>query len=314
MLKPRLFGSLILVYVIFFKLWEFLGATGSLTVGSGLHLQGFKDLFGHVLFMLFGLVLLSYVIGGIGLILMRAWSAIIVFYAAIIEAFIVLSLAAMLLYAVAEETHEALENLTVFSVLPVLFFLVIPAGIAYVARSLQKNPELWQRSQQQTVDHHETGRGVQSGMHQPAWIHQTFKLIIFTGLLLPAIMAFIVMNSTDLKGDQVNVSGFDLFIFILGTVLFALPYIILAFIARSVLSNALEEGGYKPVKRLFLIAGVFLGVTVFIAWNLFSYFQNTEGAAVLIFAPFVTIFAALPGVVAGAVVGLLSYFLWRHFR
>lgn len=314
MLRPRLFGSLILVYVILYKVWEFLGVTGAVSISDITDLQSFKDLFGSVLVLLFGFILISYLVGALGLIRMRTWSAKVVYYAALTDVFIALFLATYFINVVAKGTHVGLGNLTVIAALPVLIITVIPAGIAYVAWNLKKSPEMWQLSERKKAGDYETIRGVESIKQKPVWVQKIFKLIIYTGLVLPAIMAFVVINSSGLQGTLTSVFGFDLFFFILGAVFFSLPYVIFAFIARSVLMTSLEEGGYKPVKRLFVIVGVYIGVTVFIAWNLFTFFQNTEAAAVLVFAPFVTIFGALPGVVVGAVFGFLAYSVWRRSR
>lgn len=309
MFSPRLFGSFILLYVSLFKFWEFLGFVGGATLGGRI-----SGTIGYALLILLGFVLLSYIVGGLGLIMRRTWSATVVFYAAIVEAAIILFGATAILYAVLEGTQVSLGNLTVLSVLPILMYLVIPGGIAYVARSLQKKPELWQPSQQKSAGELETGYAIQVEPQQPAWLRKTFWVITVTGLVLPAIMGMIVTTLLLSQGKQAEVSGYDLFFFIFGTVLFALPYIVLSFIARSILMKAVADGGYQPVKRLFVIAGIFLGMTLFIAWNLFTYFRHGETAAVLILAPFIPFFAALPGAIVGAVVGLSGYFLWRRTR
>lgn len=247
MFSPRLFGSFILLYVSLFKFWEFLGFVGGATLGGRI-----SGTIGYALLILLGFVLLSYIVGGLGLIMRRTWSATVVFYAAIVEAAIILFGATAILYAVLEGTQVSLGNLTVLSVLPILMYLVIPGGIAYVARSLQKKPELWQPSQQKSAGELETGYAIQVEPQQPAWLRKTFWVITVTGLVLPAIMGMIVTTLLLSQGKQAEVSGYDLFFFIFGTVLFALPYIVLSFIARSILMKAVADGGYQPVKRLFL--------------------------------------------------------------
>lgn len=286
----------------------------STTGGGRVDLQNISGLLGYALIAIFGLVLLSYAIGGLGLVFTRRWSATIVFYAAIIEATLLLLGAGVFLYVVIDGTHVSLGNLTPLNVLPILLLLVFPFGIAYVARSLQKKSDLWQLPQQESTDELKTSHKVKSGSLQPAWLQKIFWVVIGTGLLLPAVIALFVVTLLIVQGEQFDIRVDDLFLFVLGTVLFALPYILLAFIARAILRKALTEGGYKPIQRLFVLTGIFFGITVFIAPNLFTYFRHGETAAVLIFAPFAPFMAALPGVVAGAFVGLIGYTLWKLFK
>lgn len=311
MLKPKLLGSLILLYVILYKLWEFTVVVMGAIPGGRLPPETLAVVLGYTLIGLFGLVLLSYATGSVGLFLRRRWSAVVVFYTAIVEATILLCAGALFLYMVIVRSVGDLPPVTV---LPLLLLLVFPVGFAFAARSLRKNPELWQPPQKELIDKAEPIDTIQVDVIQPAWLQKIFWTVVGTGLFLPVILALLVMTVSLVQGEPFDLSGDDLFVLMLGTVLFALPYIVLAFIVRAVLRRALKEGGYEPVQRLFLLAGIFFGMTAFIVPNIYSYFSNAEAVEVLIFAPFVPFMAALPGVVAGAIVGLIAYSVWKLSR
>ena len=311
MLKPKLLGSLILLYVILYKLWEFSTVVNSLSPGGRLVPETSMVVLGYTLVTVFGLILLSYTTGSVGLFLRRRWSAVVVFYTAIAEATILLCAGVLFLYKV---IGGSVGGIPPIAVLPLLLLLVFPVGFAYAARSLRKNPELWQPPQKELIDAAEPADKIQADMIRPALLQKIFWIVVGTGLLLPVVLALFVMAVSLAQREAFDLSGDVLFVFVLGTVLFALPYIVLAFIVRAVLKRALKEGGYKPVQRLFVLTGIFLGMTAFIVPNLYTYFGNAEAVAVLIFAPFVPFMAALPGVVAGAIVGLIGYFVWKITR
>ncbi|MGB5677770.1 MAG: SUMF1/EgtB/PvdO family nonheme iron enzyme [Gammaproteobacteria bacterium] len=311
MLKPKLLGSLILLYVILYKLWEFAVVVMSSRPGGRLVPETSQVVLGYTLVTLFGLVLLSYTTGSVGLFLRRRWSAVVVFYTAIVEATILLCASVLFLYMV---IGGSVGGIPPISVLPLLLLMVFPVGFAYAARSLRKNPELWQPPKKELIDMAESADRIQADVIRPAWLQKIFWTVIGTGLLLPVIMALFVMTVALVQGEPFDLSGDALFVLILGTVLFALPYIVLAFIVRAVLRRASKEGGHKPVQRLFLLAGIFFGMTAFIIPNLYTYFGSAEAVATLMFAPFVPFMAALPGVVAGAIVGLIAYFVWKITR
>jgi formylglycine-generating enzyme required for sulfatase activity len=311
MLKPKLLGSLILLYVILYKLWEFTVVLMGARPSGRVDPENYLVVLGYALIALFALVLLSYTSGSVGLILRRRWSAVVVFYTAIAEATILLCAGVLFLYMV---TGGSVGGIPPIAVLSLLLLLVFPVGFAYAARSLRKNPELWQPPQKELIDMAKPADRIQADVIRPAWLKKIFWTVVGTGLLLPVILALFVMAASLAQGEAFDISGDDLFVFVLGTVLFALPYIVLAFIVGAVLRRALKEGGHKPVQRLFVLSGIFLGMTAFIVPNLYTYFGNAEAAAVFMFAPFVPFMAALPGVAAGAIVGLIAYFVWKLTR
>lgn len=314
MLKPRLFGSLILLYVVLYKLWEYSVIIFSAIGGSFGSSENIKVALGYVLISVPGLVLASYIIGGFGLILIRKWSASLVFFAAIIDATLILLGVGLFLYVIMAGTVASVSSLTPLNVLPFLFLLVFPLGIAYVARIQRQVSEIWQRSQQEADDELKASHEEQTRQMLSVWPQKSFWVVIFTGLMLPMVLAMLVIIQELWQGGTFDITGDDLFVFILGTVFFALPYIVFAFIVRAMLQNAWQEGGDKPIKRFFVLTGIFLGMTLFIIPNLYSYFSSGEAVAVLIFAPFVPFIAVLPGVVAGAFVGLIAYYLQRTFK
>lgn len=156
---------------------------------------------------------------------------------------------------------------------------------------------------------------------RPDLIKKVFWAVIGTGLVLPAVLALLAIAVSLVEGKAVDISGIDLFVFVLVTVLFSLPYIVLGFIARAVLRKAFEEGGDKPAQRSFLLAGIYLGMTVFIALTQYACFTDADAAAVFIevmvvpiFAPLLLFEIALPGIVIGAIVGLIAHSVWKFFR
>lgn len=316
MLKPRLLGSLILFYLVFYKLWEFTVVMSGATPGGRVDPESYLVVISYALIALFGLVLLSYTTGSVGLFLKQKWSAVVVFYTAISDATItVLLLAGALFMSMTIERPVAdLSPLGVLGVLPFLLLPVFPIGLGYAARSLRKNPELWQAPKKESSDMAEPADITRADGVQPAWLQKIFWTVLGTGLLLPVALALIMMLVSLVQDKPFAVSGDALFIFSLCAVLFALPYVVLAFVVRAVLRRGWQEAGYRPVRRLFVTAGIFVGMTTLIAPIQYACLGDAEIAAVLMFAPFWPFTTALPGVVAGAIVGLIAYSVRDVYR
>lgn len=308
MLKPKLLGSLILLYLVLYKLWEFsvvlMGAQPTVHTGPA----SYSAVLGYVLIVLFGIVLLSYSVGSVGLLVRRKWSAVVVFYTAIVEATILLLGGAVFLYA---KISGSFGDVPPWGILPLLLLLLFPAGIGYAARNLRNNPDLWQTPTKTTPSSFESADQMREGVIRPAILPKAFWTVVATGLLLPTILALIVMA---VLGRGFHIDGGDLFLFLLVTVPFALPYIVLAFIGRAELRKAFEEGGYKAVQRSYVLAGIFVGMTTYFAPTLYHSFAYREAAAVLLYAPFAPFIVALFGVVVGAIVGQIAYSAWKYLR
>ena len=308
--KPRLLGSLIIFYLVgLYKLWElFIIFVVMRAVPIGrIDTEGFVAVSDYALIALYGPILLFYGIGSAGLLFKRGWSAGVVFYAAIVEATVLL---AVLLYG---SFDALLGNLPPLSVLPLWLLLVFPAGFGYAARKLRKNPELWQAPQEIPANSTEPFEQVQASATRPALLQKIFWIIVGTGLLQPALLGLITKAVSLVRGEATHVSESDLLILLLGTPLFALPYIVLALIGRPVLRRAFQEGGDKQVRKAFILAGVFFGMTASVAPSLYSFFSTPEALAVLILAPIAPFSIALPGIVVGAVVGLVAHSGWKFF-
>jgi hypothetical protein len=304
MLKPRLLGSLILGYILFYKLWELTLILSGVRPGGRGDSESDLAIIGYVLLALFALILLSYASGSVGLFLRKKWSASVVFYAAIGEATTLLLAGTMFTYFT---VGRSVASLTPLDILPFLLLLIFPVGLGYAARSLRRNPELWESPQKDSGDKAGPSAHIQGDWIGPALRRKIFWAVLGTGLLLPVALALIVAINSLIQKEPIAISGAILFIFLLDATLFALPYVVLAFIVRAVIRVDSNEGLYRPVRRLFVLAGILVGMTAVIAPTLYASFVDAEIAAVLIYAPYWPFMVALPGVVVGAVLGLMAY-------
>jgi hypothetical protein len=114
MLRPKPVGWLILVYVLLTKTWSALGLLGSLSGGiKGHDPASLMVLAGSVLE---GLLVLCYVAGSIGLILLRRWGSIVVLLTATVELVAILFGMLASFFMIMNGRVEAIGGMPVFGI------------------------------------------------------------------------------------------------------------------------------------------------------------------------------------------------------
>ena len=205
MLKPRLLASLILFYLVLYKFGELsVVVMGAIPTGRIVP-EIYLAVLGYALIGLFGFVFFAYAVGSAGLFLKRKWSVVFVFYAAIVEAMILLLGSAVFLYA---KINGSFGDVPTWGVLAILILLLFPVGFGYAARNLRNNPELWQTTPETTPSSVESADQMREGVIRPAMLPKAFWTVVATGLLLPPILSLIVMA---VRGRGFHIDGDDLF-------------------------------------------------------------------------------------------------------
>ncbi len=309
MARPKLLGSLLLLYVLLAN-WLFL--VGELLVGFKMHDAAGLFLLGATFLEV--LFRLSYVIGGIGLIRSRIWAAKVVFFTASMELAVTVPL---LFFTIIRGPNQAYPKLTIFHL--VLTFLPGPIGLvfltvtAYAAWWLHKHPNAWQPSQQLPAQGPQVEQLPEGDLQLPRWLLSFLLTIIGTGLGLPSIIGLTVRNLLIAQGKPVIGWNDGVAWVGLTTLFFGAPFVILAFTARTVLKRALfVEGEYTVGEKFLMCVGAFVALTVAGALSLFYFFQSPENIDILIFVPFVPFLFALAVTAIGVLAGWVGVCLWRR--
>ena len=272
MLRPKPLGWLLLGYVILAKPWsviDFLMLVGrDFTALEGLQRA------------LEALVILCYVGGSIGLILLRRRGSLVVLLAA--------------------GTDLVVGLVGGFS-LQRLLGLVFPASFAYAALWLWKHGEAW-FSSPALVSSGERGL-------VPRWFRRLFWTIIGIGLALPPLMGVIVREVLKAQGETVAPLSGEIVVIML---LFTAPFIALAFLGSVLLKDALQEAVPTLMKKRFVLVGALVGISFITAWTLLESFRNMENFAIIFFFPIYPFFLALLGAAMGGLVGWGTFHLFRR--
>lgn len=258
MLKPKAVGSIVIIYALAAHLWGGIGFLG-LIVSSEKPLYQVNP-YMFLLSMLPGLYLLSYLAGGIGLILLCHWAGKVVFLAAIVE--LIAGVVTLVSSFAIRKTWDITIGSSIFLVLYGLAGLVVPGVIAYMALWLHRHPDAWQLSPpiklKGTEAIHEQRISERKEHHG-----YIFWGIIVIGAILPWIVGITVKLYLDAHGKPTlpwsYFINFGSLIFLIPvSVWFAIPYIILAYVARNLLAKPFW-GLESYVARLLFIGGGLVG-------------------------------------------------------
>lgn len=310
MLRPKPVGWLILVYVLLTKTWSALGLLGSLSGGiKGHDPASLMVLAGSVLE---GLLVLCYVAGSIGLILLRRWGSIVVLLTATVEFVAILFGMLASFFMIMNGRVEAIGGMPVFTTLRDLIGLFFPGAIAYAVLRLRRHWDAWQVAPSLRAHRPRVGPSAEH-VKQPAWLSRLFWTIIGTGLAWPSILGVIVREVLKAQGKPVVPLGKGVTCVIAGTFFFAAPFVALAFLGKSLLKRALSEDASQVSKKRFILVGacVGAGISLSVVWGMHDFFQG-ESIAVLIFAPFSPFYVGFIGAAAGALIAWTFFYLWQR--
>jgi hypothetical protein len=137
------------------------------------------------------------------------------------------------------------------------------------------------------------------GLPLPAWLRWLFWAISAAMLALPMIMGLIAMSLLMAHGKPVAGLTDGVSEVIFATTFCGGPFVVPAFLARSVLKRALREGAPSLRKKRFIFVGAFVGTTISIGWLLLSFFQYPESMEILVLSPLWPFYVAFPGMAVG---------------
>lgn len=140
------------------------------------------------------------------------------------------------------------------------------------------------------------------------------KSIIITGLLLPSVLAIIVRTYLWTKGvDVVSLIEGAKWIIPL-TIVFFVPFLILAFLTRRILLRTLKRNKAVFSKWLNICVGALIGTTTILGYLLVGILQSMEAVAYWPFLWPITLPRELLHASGGALLGGLFGWLWWVVR
>ncbi|AOV17646.1 hypothetical protein BJI67_11770 [Acidihalobacter aeolianus] len=152
----------------------------------------------------------------------------------------------------------------------------------------------------------------QDGQPVPRPVQRLFRLVLLTGLLLPAILGIAIWLVLAVMGVRVVEPATGLALAVLPlTLLFLIPYFILAMLMRVVLVKKHARGPLPFRIWLHVAVGGYVGVTVVSIWLLSGLLPDFEAASMVaamwpLTLPFVLLLD-LGGVMLGGIVGWLVW-------
>jgi hypothetical protein len=300
MLKPKVVGYIVAIYTLEVHMWDVTGFLLLLISNEKPLIQVNLEIL--LKEILYGVCLLSYLAGGVGLILFRHWAGWVVFLTTVVEltastAGIVMRVSSFVINKQSDITIGSL----VISGLPGVGDLVIPGIIAYMTLRLLRRPDVWKSSSitpksKEAIHEHRC-------LAEKRRYRYVFWGIIITGAILPWFVGIAVKLHLDaLAKSTLPWSYFinlgSLIYLAPFSVWFAIPYIILADIALNLLAKP-RWGLASCRARLLFIGGGLVGGCVGTVLTFIEVFSHFD--VLLIQAP-VWIYYS-PHMIGGLIVG-----------
>ena len=151
----------------------------------------------------------------------------------------------------------------------------------------------------------------QQRMHASRHVGRLFRLTYFTGLLLPACLGIVIRSVLAVKGVQVATWSEGAAWVMPLTLMFLIPFALLAHYSRSVLRRVRRRGMARFRMWLYIFVAAYLGMTVGLGVLLVDVLQSIEGIAhVVAFWPFTLPYLLLWGIGSAVVAGPAGWLVW----
>jgi hypothetical protein len=148
-------------------------------------------------------------------------------------------------------------------------------------------------------------------MHASRSVGRLFLLTYLTGLLLPAALGIVIRSVLAAKGVSVATWSEGAGWVMPLTLMFLIPFALLAHYSRSVLRRVRRRGMARFRKWLYIFVAAYLGTTLGLGVLLVDVLQSIEGIAhVVAFWPFTLPYLLLWGIGSAVVAGPAGWLVW----
>lgn len=147
----------------------------------------------------------------------------------------------------------------------------------------------------------------------PLSVRRFFRAILLTGLLLPAALGIVIRTVLQIQGVGVVSLAQGAAGVMPLTLLFLIPYFLLAMLIRRVLVKTHARGGLAFRRWWYVAVGAFVGMTLVCIFLLSTMLSDYEALTMVVFmwplAFPIMLAYELPGVLAGGVLGWLAWWI-----